>query len=780
LESLCIHAIISRVPEPHDAARDARTPRIFVALLALVCAYAVWAQFAILSQGFRDNPFTRSPINDAAEYWQWAGEIASGRLVDTIPFMSAPLYPYVVGAARALGASIAGTYVLQIAMHLATVLLLFRIGRRRFDPLVGVLAAAIYVLMQEPAFFAGRVLNSTVQALVTALLWERAIALEHALDRRDRSARWPIVGFGIALGLNIVANPPWMAGLVLAAVWVFWRSGRGKLGVVRAVGAVALALVVVAPSALHNYLACGEFIPVSAQGGLGFYHGNSPGAVGTYKPVPGISADRTKQNIDARELMRAETDGSWRGASSAFMKKGLDFWKSDPPAAVRLFFRKIYWFLSARNYGDIYQPSLEIEAGIATALRWTFVPVAWFTACGLVMVVLLVVRSRRYLLEAVLLAAPLFTCAIFWYSPRYRFPVVPILVVLGAAALVEIFRRRPPIAWIAALTLSLALGLSFGRINEAVGFDRIDANRAAFEQLLGSTLAAEGKLQEAAIHHRRANELGEPEAAASLGDVLRRLGRDNESLTVLRDAARARPNNAYTHRSLAVALAQRGELAEAETEFRAALRIDPNDWESLSGLGNVHTNRGEFAQAIERYGEALRLNPSFANAHFNLGGALMGEKRWADAMESFRAALALDPTLVQARASLAELHAMQGDFDGAVNELRAALALAPDQDALRIDLAWHLATAPNAAVRNGAEAVHLAEELNHQTNGEDPLILDTLAAAFAESGRFDDAQKTIDRAIELLGKDLTTAELSEFVARRDLYRARQPFRQPRP
>jgi hypothetical protein len=115
-----------------------------------------------------------------------------------------------------------------------------------------------------------------------------------------------------------------------------------------------------------------------------------------------------------------------------------------------------------------------------------------------------------------------------------------------------------------------------------------------------------------------------------------------------------------------------------------------------------------------------------------------------------------------------------------VGELRAAIALSPDQDAFLIDLAWHLATAPDAGARNGAEALRLATDLNDQTGGADPLILDTLAAALAENGRFDEAETTIARALELLSSELSPAELSEFVARRDLYHSKQPFRQPRP
>lgn len=780
LERSQAYANISRVTTARDAAHDARATRIYFACLALVCLYAAWTQFAILSQALEENPFARTPINDGAVYWEWAGQIASGRLVDATPFNSAPLYPYVLGVARFLGAGIAGVYVLQAVVHLATAVLLCRIGWRRFEPAVGVLAAAIYVALQEPAFFTGRLLNSTLQAFVVVVLWHRALALDDAIESRARSVRLPLIGFGLMQGINVLANPTWMAALPLGAVWVYWRSGRGKLGLMRGLAALALSLAMVAPATVHNYLASGEFIPVSVQGGLAFYHGNSPGAVGTYKPVPGISADRSKQNIDVRELNKGATDGSWNGASAAFFKKGLDYWKSDPLAALGLFARKVYWFVSGRNYGDIYLPALEIEEGFATALRWTPVPVAWWTLCGLLTLALLLKRSLRYLPEAVLLGAPFLTVAIFWYSPRYRFPVVPILCVLGAAALVEIARRRGSTTRVVALSLSVVAGLLLGPLNAAMNFDSLDQHRASFQQLLGTTLAAEGKLQEASVHYRRAIELGDPDAAASLGDALRRLGRDNEAITVLRDTARRRPGSAYAHRSLAVALAERGDLEEAQTEFGAALRIDPNDWESLSGLGNVLSARGDAEQAIERYREALRLNPAFASAQFNLGCALMSLKRWKEAEDALRAASKADPSLVAAHAQLAELFAARGDFASAVTELRAASKLAPEEASLLIDLAWHLATAPDDKVRKGEEALAIARALNERAGGEDPLILDTLAAALAESGRFDEAEQTLARCLELLQREHPLEELRDIVARADLYRAKQPFRQARP
>jgi len=100
--------------------------------LGLLLGLAIASQALILAQQLADDPFARTPINDARVYWDWAGEIASGRLVGTTPFLSAPLYPYLLGILRALGGGLAAACVVQAALHVATVGLLYRVAERRF------------------------------------------------------------------------------------------------------------------------------------------------------------------------------------------------------------------------------------------------------------------------------------------------------------------------------------------------------------------------------------------------------------------------------------------------------------------------------------------------------------------------------------------------------------------------------------------------------------------------------------------------------------------------
>lgn len=748
--------------------------RRLVFVLAGVFAIGLAAQIAIVAQSLASNPLAAVPVNDAQVYWQWAGDIAEGKLVGATPFLSAPLYPYFVGIVRALGGGLGALYGAQVALQVATAWLVYRIGARRFSPLAGLIAAIVYFLLADPAYYTARVLNCTLQAFVVAALWERALAL-HDLPR-PRTA----LAVGAWLGVNVLANPTMEIAVPLFALWTWWLAGRGarglKLGGLVLISSIALVL----PATVHNWLACHEFIPVSAQAGVTFYHGNAPGADGTYHPIPGISTDRLRQNIDARELVKGTTDGSWRATSAAFFDKGFEYWKSDPAAAVRLALRKTYWFFTGRNYGDIYVPALEIEDGSASALVLAPMPVAWWTLPALCVCFFSLRSARRNLPELVLFALPLATVAVFWYSPRYRFPIVPIACVFGAEALIEIASTAYPVARRITLASALALGIALGFVNRATGFDRAEDSLGQYEQSLGTVLVEENRLDEALEHYRRARELGYADARASMGDVLRRLGRGGEALELLRESARKDPGSAYAHKSLAVALAQSGAFAEARNEFEAALKIDPSDWESITGLGNVLLSSGHPEEALKHYQAALRLHPNDDRARYDLGCALASLHRTSEAETAFRAASTANPAFAPASAKLAEILLARGDHAAAIATLRRTRQHARDPG-IDNELAWELATAPDASLRNAIEALAIAERLDRETRSSDAGVLDTLGAALAENGRFDDAARAVERSIALSREAGAPAEvLRELEARRDLYKSRRAFHQTAP
>jgi tetratricopeptide (TPR) repeat protein len=154
--------------------------------------------------------------------------------------------------------------------------------------------------------------------------------------------------------------------------------------------------------------------------------------------------------------------------------------------------------------------------------------------------------------------------------------------------------------------------------------------------------------------------------------------------------------------------------ANVETLWRATLARNPDSWLANNNLGTILRQKGRIDDAITHYRKALQIMPGNESVHFNLARA----------------------------------YYQQGRMDLAIGQFQSALNLAPGDVEARNNLAWCLATSPQASLRNGAEAVQLARQANALAGGRNPVILGTLAAAFAETGQFGEAAQTAQKAIQ--------------------------------
>jgi len=118
----------------------------------------------------------------------------------------------------------------------------------------------------------------------------------------------------------------------------------------------------------------------------------------------------------------------------------------------------------------------------------------------------------------------------------------------------------------------------------------------------------------------------------------------------------------------------------------------------------------------------------------------------------------------------------QGQAGEAAADFQKALELQPDNADAHKCLAWMLATCPEASVRNGARAIELAQQAEQLSGGKDPAILATLAAAYAEAGRFPDALTTVQKALALATAQTNTAVTDALQTQIKCYQAGSPFR----
>jgi tetratricopeptide (TPR) repeat protein len=262
--------------------------------------------------------------------------------------------------------------------------------------------------------------------------------------------------------------------------------------------------------------------------------------------------------------------------------------------------------------------------------------------------------------------------------------------------------------------------------------------------------------------------------------VLMQTGRLDEAFAHLQKALEIDPDNVETHNNLGYVLLQMGRAEESLAYFQKALEIEPNRAAVVHyNLGHALLQRGRADEAIPHLEKALEIDPTYLPAHSDLGYALLQKGRVEESFAHLQRALEIDPDYIAAHFNLANTLLQMGRVDEAVSHLQKVLSTDPNDPEAQKNMAWVLATWPEVRIRDGAQAVELAERANQLTESRDPITGATLAAAYAETGRFPDAIRTAEAALQLAA-DSGNVALTELIrAQIELYRSGHPYRDNR-
>ena len=304
-------------------------------------------------------------------------------------------------------------------------------------------------------------------------------------------------------------------------------------------------------------------------------------------------------------------------------------------------------------------------------------------------------------------------------------------------------------------------------------------NSAAYLQRNGQYEASAAKWKQVV-----ALSPGDEFAHRNLGAVLLMTGHREESAAEMRKAAEiklraaveADPKSARGFNDLGLLLAESGRAGEAAAQFRRAVELQPDFAAARANLGEALANSGKPDEALAELRKTLVADPGYAPAQCTLGLVLNRQGDAPGAIREWRRALELDPQNVEAHGSLGEALYAQGRTAEALAEWRNVIELRPnDAETLR-RAAWVLATSPDAAIRNGDEAMAFAVRANQLTGGKDARTLDTLAAAYAEKGDFGYAEYVARQAMTAIEMENQPALAEEIKGRHAMYLTHRPFR----
>ena len=231
----------------------------------------------------------------------------------------------------------------------------------------------------------------------------------------------------------------------------------------------------------------------------------------------------------------------------------------------------------------------------------------------------------------------------------------------------------------------------------------------------------------------------------NLGNILARRGDEDGAMALFQKTLAIQPDDTLACNNLGLVLCQKGRMDEGIVEFQKALSILPGNAVFRNNLGKAFLAKGQQREAMIQFQKVLENNPLDPKANYHLGIALFQTGRVDEAIAHFQKALESQP-----------------DFADAWDSLDHT--------------AWLLATSPETSIRNGPKALALARQLARLSEGNNPVILDTLAAACAETGKFSEAIDVAQRALALALSQNNPALANTLRQHIKLFQAASPLR----
>jgi tetratricopeptide (TPR) repeat protein len=228
----------------------------------------------------------------------------------------------------------------------------------------------------------------------------------------------------------------------------------------------------------------------------------------------------------------------------------------------------------------------------------------------------------------------------------------------------------------------------------------------------------------------------------------------------------------------ALELQKKGDNAAALGEWKKALEMDPNDARANNGIAVALSVAGRSEEAITYFRKATQINPNFFEAFYNLGLELVKKNQLNEAIDAWLNAVRIRPDFAAGHENLGYAFYLEGKFAESLTHLRLSLSDEPNRVSVLNLAATLLATCPDASIREGTEAIAMANRAQQLTGGQDAAILDTLSAAYAEAGRFPQAIETEQQAIARAAQQGKLPLATTLKAHLKRYESNTPLREP--
>jgi len=576
-----------------------------VLVIILTSAFALRVGYCLQIQ---DNPFFE-PVDaglDTFLYDAWAQSIANGDWVGTDVFSAMPGYPYFLGIIYSLfGRNLLVVRLIQALFGSASCFLIFLIAKRHFGNLPGLISAFLAATYQMLIFHDGMLVGSTLSMfLISAGLYLLTMALE-------KPRWWRFAVPGVVLGAAILTHASTVLFVLFVTVWIAWRKNSSF-----ALIFFITVLITISPVTIRNYMVAGDFVPITAHGGINFYIGNNASSRGVYQPpafmlgsAEGLMKDsKTRaEKEEGRRLKPSEISRFW-------FRKGMSFIRNNPSRYLALTIRKVGLFINVAQTTDILnvntmkQHSLILRLPlIRFELLFPLAAIGIFASWPLL-------KGKRLL--CLFLASQLISCCLFFVNARYRLPTVIVLSVFAGYAVfwvADIARKRDFLR----LGIVIFAGILAGIVSHLPLYRQ---DNTVFTYNVALAYQKQGRFEEAEKSLLESVRLNPrfAEGYNALGFLCWQLGRKEEATAYYKKAVAAKPHFAEALYNLGYMSYENNDLENAQRLFEKALSIKPDYRHALMKMGQVCGRRGNYESARKWWLKVLQLEPDSATAQQQL------------------------------------------------------------------------------------------------------------------------------------------------------------------
>ncbi len=628
------------------------------------------------------NPDFAHPAIDQSYHDYWARGLVTGYWVVPSgeedpqvfrhPFYRPPGYPYFLSLIYRIRMDYIAPRIANMAIGLGSVLLAFILGRRWWGRAAGLVLAALMAFYWAFIYFEGEMVGEPATVLLG--LW-----LILVLARLTEKASFlRCLAGGLILGFSALFRPNILLFLPFAVLWLFWilrRRSQGGIWWKTAPGLVLGTVVMLVPPAVRNLAVSGEFVPLTTNLGLSLAVANNAVTDGTVHIIPGIEdlgtpfdwprIVRRLERISGRELTHRE-------ASSYLANQAFDYIREYPLGFLSLLGKKTLFFWGPREIGNLKEIHFARKySPVLSSIPLNFPLVMALALAGLS---LLFVENRKAapadaaarrrweatVLLIVFIGSYFLSMLPFAAAARYRVPIIPFLLCLGAYGVAAVggkFARRE---WGGGLLWTGAAAVLFALFSIDFAGYQPKLDRWHYDLALAYT---DRKEWDQAVREYEEVIRLQPRAIRAwnnLGNIHTLREDYPRAAECYRQVILLRPDIAHSYNNLGSVLFRMDRLDEALKYFQAALRLRPDLAESLNNVGAIHFRRGEYEEAVKSYREALKYKPLNDSIHFNLGKARSRQGMAEEAIAHYTQALRINPDHREAREDLDRLLREQG------------------------------------------------------------------------------------------------------------------------